>query len=69
MFKCGICKKSSQAGEKARRVVIETRNAVYPRIAQAHHYQDREGTWRVKDDPGGCGTQIVKEMLVCTKHD
>lgn len=69
MFKCGICKQSSSAREKVRRVVVETRNAVYPRIHDAHYYKDREGTWRKKDDPGGVGTEIVREMLICQKHE
>jgi hypothetical protein len=68
MFICGICKKSSKAREKARRVVVERHEVVYPRIPNAHHYQDKEGAWKFKDDPGGVGLAIAKEIMVCEKH-
>jgi hypothetical protein len=69
MFICGICKKSSRSKEKARRIVTEWREIAYPRIPNAHHYQNEEGAWKVKDDPGGVGWAISKEMLVCSKHE
>jgi len=49
-------------------LVVEQRSIVHPRIPNAHHYQNAEGIWKVKDDPGGSGAAIVKEMLVCERH-
>ncbi len=69
MFICGICKQSSQSKEKAKRVVVEWRDIIYPAIPNAHRYQNHDGTWKTKDDPGGIGWAIVKEMLVCSKHE
>jgi len=68
MFICGICNTSSRAGEKARRVTVETHEVIYPYIAGAHVYIDQEGTRKVKDDPGGRGQAVKKEILVCEKH-
>ena len=68
MFICGICKKSSKSGEKATRVVVERKLVRYPFIEQAHSYTDVEGTHKIKDDPGGSGMAIAKEMLICSNH-
>lgn len=51
MFICGKCRESSQPGERARRLTLAERARTY------------------KDDSGnvvGTGTEIVKEVLVCT---
>jgi hypothetical protein len=69
MFRCGICKQSSEAREKARRVIVEWREMIYPPIPNAHRCQNRDGMWKTKDDPGGVGWAITKEMLVCSKHE
>ena len=68
MFICGICKTSTRAGEKARRVTVETHEVAYPRIPNAHAYLDKEGVRKTKDDPGGRGRAILKEIMVCEKH-
>ena len=68
MFICGICKKSSRAGEKARRITTKWREVFYPRIPNAHRYQNQEGVWKTKDDPGGVGMAVLKEIMVCGKH-
>jgi len=53
MFKCEVCQKSSEPHEKGVRVVVETREAVYP--YGVHPNGDK--------DPGGKGLQIAKEIL------
>lgn len=63
MFNCGVCGKTSKAGERAVRVSMESRWVTYPPIKNAHHYWDRDGREIWKDDPGGEGAQIVKEVL------
>lgn len=56
-FQCGLCGKQTQPGEKATRIVTETRKKEYPRRPNANGYG--------KDDPGGVGTEIVTEVLAC----
>jgi hypothetical protein len=51
MFRCDECKEISKPSEKPVRVVVETRNKIYPMRPQAY-------------DPGGTGTEIVREILV-----
>jgi hypothetical protein len=53
MFNCGLCNKSSEPGEKAFHVVIQTRDVIYQ--ARQHHDGRR--------DPGGRGVETVKEVL------
>lgn len=57
-FICGVCRKHSKAGEKPIRVVIETREKIYPRRENANPNGNT--------DPGGIGIEIVKEILVCS---
>ena len=49
-------------GEKAFRVVTETRLKEYPRRAHANPCV-KFGKRETRDDPGGIGTEIVKEVL------
>lgn len=63
MFICGICNLPSEPREKAKRVVTQTREVTFPHRYEAHKYTTRDGREIVKDDPGGTGTQIVKEVL------
>lgn len=63
MYLCGICNTQSKPGEKATRVVTERRTVTYPAIEKAHKYRDQMGREVVKDDPGGEGIEIVKEVL------
>jgi hypothetical protein len=48
---------------------VEHHEVIYPRIPNAHHYQDKEGSWKIKDDPGGRGWAIKREIMVCGKHE
>lgn len=63
MFNCGLCGKTSKAGERAVRVITEQRWATYPKQVNVYHYWDLEGKEIWKDDPGGQGSQIVREVL------
>lgn len=65
MFPCGVCGQVTKPGEKATRLTVETRQATYPYREDAHKYMDLEGKEIIKDDPGGTGNEIVKEVLVC----
>lgn len=65
MFVCGLCFIYSKPGEKATHVVTHIREKIYPYRAAAHHFRDQEGMKCEKDDMGGVGTEIVKEVLAC----
>ena len=57
MYRCESCGELSQPGEAQNRAVVQTREHVHP---------PRAGTGRrKKDDLGGTGTQIVRELRVC----
>lgn len=58
-YKCESCQQVMPRGTPARCVVAETREHEHPRRAKAN----RDGS----DDPGGKGTQIVKERIVCPR--
>lgn len=60
MFVCQQCRRQTQPGEKAHMLVLETRVHVHP----ARSYLVR-GDPRTRTDPGGSGTQIVRELRVC----
>ena len=67
MFRCGLCKDPSNCKEKAVRVVIERREKEYPFRKDANIIPLKAENGRTyyewKDDPGGQGTEIVKEEL------
>lgn len=67
MFTCGICKKVSEPWEKAARVVVETREKIYPSRKGVHYFIDRSGVEQTRDDPGGRGQEIVREVLAHEK--
>lgn len=61
-FRCDYCNKVTKLHEKQTRVVIQTREHVHPYRKNANpHARFIEG----KDDPGGKGSQIVKEVVIC----
>ena len=70
MFKCGICSEQSKPKEKAFRVVVQHREKIYPARRAAHEWIV-EGRTEVRDDPGGRGLEIAKEVLAhesCAKE-
>lgn len=64
-FVCGVCQKPQPNKAKPHRVVTETRRKTYPaRSYKVGKAKGAEMRTRV-DDPGGQGTEIVKEVDVC----
>lgn len=61
MFRCQLCNDVSFPGVPIHRVVLERQ--VVEHKARPHAHPTRSGTWR--DDPGGRGTQIVREAVAC----
>jgi hypothetical protein len=66
-FICGLCAVYTKPGEKAFRVIVETREKIYPYREGANVFvpRDEPGKKIIKDDLGGKGREIVKEVLAC----
>lgn len=66
-FICGLCAIYTKPGDKATHVVVETRRKVYPLREGVYVFVSKDQPRRrmVTDDPGGVGTEIVKEVLAC----
>lgn len=62
MFRCNVCKKLSKPNEPAIRVVVETRKKIYPAREKAMK-RGKGLTARWVADPGGVGTETVREEL------
>src|SRR6185295_7945933 len=52
------------ANTPAHRKVVETRRREYPRRPKANQFR-KDGRQEYTDDPGGVGTETVREILVC----
>lgn len=69
MFRCQLCARVSPPRTPAHRLVLQTRQKKYPhrREAHLHVYLDERGKRKEKkvDDPGGVGTEIAREVVVC----
>lgn len=66
MFACGLCHEQSEPNERPERVVVETREKMYPERFHAHPYR-RTNTKLYRDDPGGVGSEVVKEVIAHVK--
>jgi hypothetical protein len=69
MFRCQLCARVSLPRTPAHRLVVRTRQKKYPyrQKAHLHVYLDERGKRKEKevDDPGGVGTEIVREVVAC----
>lgn len=63
-YRCESCQAISPAGARQQRVVVLSQEVKFPYRPAAHRFR-RAGKQEVKDDPGGVGVQIVKELGVC----
>jgi hypothetical protein len=64
MFRCDQCGRVTKPFEPAHIVPVETRLYQFPRRPKAHVFKKGLKT-EVRDDPGGQGTQIVREAKLC----
>jgi hypothetical protein len=65
MFLCKNCCSNIPANQASFNFTIQTRSKTYPKRNKANVYIDLKGKEQVKADPGGVGTEIVKEIQVC----
>lgn len=65
MLRCDVCASVAPHRTRCSRLLIETRDAAYPR-PQAHWHPPRAGgSGKWGDDPGGRGIAIVREFRAC----
>lgn len=62
MFRCALTHKQSLPGERAVRIVVETRACSYP--PQPARTRGHRGNMREVTDHGGVGREIVRELLL-----
>jgi hypothetical protein len=70
-----MCNSQTKPRESVFRVVVETKEVTYPERKDANVFYRSEkiddvwvkGKIEKSDDPGGRGTQIVKEILICKR--
>ena len=66
MFRCSVCGVPVGPGVAAVRVVLQTRPKTYPLREKVNLVRQPETPReRWTDDPGGWGTEIVREGLAC----
>jgi hypothetical protein len=64
MYRCDSCGRLAAPRVRSHRVVIETRDVIHPRRPNAQPVPGKpRKLWR--DDPGGTGTQVVREIACC----
>lgn len=65
MYICQRCGKVSQSGQTSSLITVEFQRWKFP-FREKVHMLRREGKTEYRDDPGGEGLQIVKEIRVCS---
>ena len=70
VYRCEQCETVVPAGTPRTLVVVETRPRRYPYRPEAHRLRRRpgdggKGLYKLLDDEGGEGYEIVKEMALC----
>jgi len=73
VFRCQLCREVVPPRTPPVRSVVETRERQYPFRPKANRFKrkprpdDPESTKRVRyrDDPGGAGREIVRELALC----
>jgi hypothetical protein len=66
MYRCELCKEVVPPHVESHRVVAETREVQYPFRKDAN----RPAPWKKnerRDDPGGRGREIAREVIACPR--
>jgi hypothetical protein len=64
LYRCQVCGVVAPPNTPAHRKVVETRRREYPFRKDAHLFI-KDGRPKKKDDRGGVGSEIVREVVVC----
>ena len=66
MYRCEVCDRVVPPNTPCNRIIIETRSVEYPTRPKVHWVPpDEGGKGKWVDDPGGHGTEIVRELRAC----
>ena len=68
MFLCQQCGAVTPPRTSAELAVVESRPKVYPfrrEVQRELIHDERRKAWVKRDDPGGVGREIVREIRVC----
>ena len=65
MYICKNCYSVISANQPSFNFPIEKRTKRYPKRIKANLYIDDKGKEKLVDDPGGIGSEIVREIQVC----
>jgi hypothetical protein len=64
MFRCPLCSCVVGPRTPPQRLLLERRTRSYPYRSRANEFA-RDHKRHVTDDPGGNGSEVVREVLVC----
>jgi hypothetical protein len=64
MYRCDLCKQLIPPNTPSLRIPAEFRPVQYPFRADANRFY-RKRKLETTDDPGGTGSEIVRELVVC----
>jgi hypothetical protein len=67
MYRCELCKEVVAPNVPSHRVTIETREVRYPYRAGANRPAPQAKKHEKRDDPGGSGREIVREVMACPR--
>jgi hypothetical protein len=70
MFRCQLCQRVVPPRTPCQRLVLKWRSKDYPHRSRANvvvrkRTADKKPKKEYRDDPGGEGQEIVKEVMVC----
>jgi hypothetical protein len=66
MYRCEVCDRVVESGVACTRIVVETRPVEYPLRERVHYRPPKDGKKaRWDPDPGGRGTETVRELAAC----
>lgn len=65
MYICQKCLSNIPANQPSFNFTTHKRQKHYPKRLQANVFIDQNGKQQKRDDPGGTGYEIVKEIKVC----
>jgi hypothetical protein len=72
VYQCQSCSKIVPAHIPSFQITVKTRFKSYPHRSEANWFKltkadslSRKSRWESRDDPGGSGAEIVKEIRVC----
>lgn len=67
MYRCDVCGKVTQPSESCKVIISKKREKNYRFRPGVNRVKREDGKWEYTNDNGGEGTEISKELKVCSK--